>query len=90
MSVVDVPVEYAGALAAGRRELRRELLRELLRSKTFVIGAVVLAVLDRLRDLRPGDRAARPLRPEPPRDQQAPSGAHSSAPISSAATCSRA
>jgi len=42
MSIVDIPVEDAGALAAGRSEIRRELLRELLRSKTFVVGAVIL------------------------------------------------
>jgi peptide/nickel transport system permease protein len=43
-SIADVPVESAGALQAGRREVRGELLRELGRSKTFVIGAVILLV----------------------------------------------
>lgn len=42
MSVGAVPVESAGALHAGRREVRRELLRELARSPLFWIGAVVL------------------------------------------------
>ena len=42
MSIVDVPVESAGALQAGRREVRRELLRELVRSPMFMIGAIVL------------------------------------------------
>jgi peptide/nickel transport system permease protein len=42
MSVGAVPVESAGALQAGRREVRRELLRELVRSPLFVIGALVL------------------------------------------------
>lgn len=42
MSIVDVPVESAGALQAGRREVRGELLRELLRSPMFMIGAIVL------------------------------------------------
>ena len=42
MSIADVPVESAGALQAGRHEVRRELLQELLRSKTFLIGAVIL------------------------------------------------
>jgi peptide/nickel transport system permease protein len=44
MSIADVPIESAGALQAGRTEIRRELLRELLRSKTFLIGAIVLLV----------------------------------------------
>jgi peptide/nickel transport system permease protein len=44
MSIVDVPIESAGALQAGRREVRRELLRELLRSKTFLVGAIVLLI----------------------------------------------
>ena len=43
-SIADVPVESAGALQAGRREVRRELLRELLRSRTFLIGATVLLI----------------------------------------------
>ena len=42
MSVGAVPVESAGALQAGRREVRRELLRELVRSPLFVIGALML------------------------------------------------
>ncbi len=42
MSIADVPVESAGALRAGQREVRRELLRELLHSKTFLVGAIVL------------------------------------------------
>ena len=42
MSIVDIPVESAGALQAGRHEVRRELLREVLRSKTFLIGAIIL------------------------------------------------
>jgi peptide/nickel transport system permease protein len=42
MSIADVPVESAGALRAGQREVRSELLRELLRSKTFLVGAIVL------------------------------------------------
>jgi peptide/nickel transport system permease protein len=42
MSVGAVPVESAGALHAGRNEVRRELLRELARSPLFWIGAVVL------------------------------------------------
>ena len=42
MSVGAVPVESAGALQAGRREVRRELLRELVRSPLFVIGVLML------------------------------------------------
>jgi peptide/nickel transport system permease protein len=41
-SIADVPIESAGALRAGRREVRRELLGELLRSPVFLIGAFVL------------------------------------------------
>ena len=44
MSVGAVPIESAGALAAGRREVRREVLRELVRSPLFLIGAFVLLV----------------------------------------------
>jgi len=44
MTVGAVPIESAGALQAGRREVRRELLRELLRSPLFLIGALVLLV----------------------------------------------
>src|SRR5581483_3796186 len=36
------PIESAGALQAGKREVRRELLRELLRSPLFLVGAAVL------------------------------------------------
>jgi peptide/nickel transport system permease protein len=42
VSVGTVPIESAGALQAGRREVRREVLRELLRSKLFLVGAFVL------------------------------------------------
>jgi peptide/nickel transport system permease protein len=44
VSIVDIPVESAGALAAGRRDVRRELLRELVRSPLFLFGAFVLLV----------------------------------------------
>jgi peptide/nickel transport system permease protein len=42
MSVGAVPIESAGALQAGRHQVRRELLRELVRSPLFLIGAFVL------------------------------------------------
>jgi peptide/nickel transport system permease protein len=42
MSVGAVPIESAGALQAGRREVRRELLGELVRSPLFLIGVFVL------------------------------------------------
>ena len=42
MSIVDIPVEDAGALQAGRSEVRGEVLRQLVRSPTFVVGAIVL------------------------------------------------
>ena len=42
MSVTAVPIESAGAVAAGKREVRRELLRELVRSPLFIVGSVIL------------------------------------------------
>ncbi len=42
MSVGAVPVESAGALQAGRHDVRREALRELVRSPLFIIGSLVL------------------------------------------------
>jgi peptide/nickel transport system permease protein len=42
MSVGAVPVESAGALQAGQRQVRRELLGELTRSPLFIIGVLVL------------------------------------------------
>jgi len=44
MSIVDIPVEDAGVLAAGRREIRRDVFRELLRSPTFIVGVIVLSI----------------------------------------------
>ena len=44
MSIADVPVESAGALRAGRTEVRRELLRELGHSPTFLVGATILLI----------------------------------------------
>jgi len=42
VSAAAPPVEAAGALDAGVRQVRRELLHELLRSKTFLVGAVIV------------------------------------------------
>jgi peptide/nickel transport system permease protein len=44
MSIVDIPVEDAAALQAGRREVRREIFRELLRSPTFLVGSIILLI----------------------------------------------
>ncbi|HLY48576.1 MAG TPA: ABC transporter permease [Solirubrobacteraceae bacterium] len=44
MSVTAVPVESAGALSAGKTEVRRELLRELARSPLFWVGCFILLV----------------------------------------------
>ncbi|HTT31193.1 MAG TPA: ABC transporter permease [Solirubrobacteraceae bacterium] len=44
MSIVDIPVEDAGALQAGRSGVRHDVFRELLRSPTFIVGAIVLAI----------------------------------------------
>ena len=43
-SIVDIPVEDAGALQAGRSGVRQEVFRQLLRSPTFIVGAIVLAI----------------------------------------------
>ncbi|MGH2884701.1 MAG: ABC transporter permease [Solirubrobacteraceae bacterium] len=37
-------MEDAGALAAGRHEIRREVFRELLRSPTFIVGSIILLI----------------------------------------------
>jgi len=42
VSAAAPPVEAAGALDAGVRQVRRELLHELVRSKTFLVGAVIV------------------------------------------------
>ncbi|HET9720157.1 MAG TPA: ABC transporter permease [Solirubrobacteraceae bacterium] len=42
MSVGAIPIESAGALQAGRRQVRRELLVDLVRSPLFLLGAIVL------------------------------------------------
>jgi peptide/nickel transport system permease protein len=44
MSIVDIPVEDAGALQAGRSGVRHDVFRELMRSPTFIVGAIVLAI----------------------------------------------
>jgi peptide/nickel transport system permease protein len=42
MSIVDIPVEDAGALQAGQHEVSAEVFRGLLRTPAFIVGAVVL------------------------------------------------
>jgi peptide/nickel transport system permease protein len=44
MSIIDIPVEDAGALRAAQTNVRKELLRELVHSKTFLVGATVLSI----------------------------------------------
>jgi len=44
MSIVDIPVEDAGALEAVGSEVRGDFLRRLLRSPMFLIGATVLLI----------------------------------------------
>jgi peptide/nickel transport system permease protein len=44
MSIIDIPVEDAGALRAAQTDVRKELLRELVHSKTFLVGATVLSI----------------------------------------------
>lgn len=43
-AIADVGVEDAGALQAGRNEVRREMFGELLHSPTFLVGAFILFV----------------------------------------------
>jgi peptide/nickel transport system permease protein len=42
MSIVDLPVEDAGALKAGQHEVSAEVFRGLLHTPSFIVGAVVL------------------------------------------------
>jgi peptide/nickel transport system permease protein len=44
MSIVDIPVEDAGAIQAAGADVGREVFRELLRSPIFIIGATVLLI----------------------------------------------
>lgn len=76
MSIVDIPVESAGALQAGRREVRGELLRELLRSKMFLVGAIVLLVWIVFAIFGPAIAPHDPLAQNLEGINQAPSSAH--------------
>jgi peptide/nickel transport system permease protein len=42
VSAAAPPVQAAGALDAGVKQVRRELLHQLLKSKTFLVGAVIV------------------------------------------------
>ena len=55
---------------------RRERMRLLLRSPSFIIGAVVILLLGRLRLARLADHSVRPDLRQTPDLTQAPSGAH--------------
>jgi peptide/nickel transport system permease protein len=44
VSVTAVPIESAGALSAGKAEVRREIIHELVRSPLLLIGCFVLLV----------------------------------------------
>jgi peptide/nickel transport system permease protein len=76
MSIADVPVESAPAVAAARAELRGEFFRNLLHSTTFIIGAAIVgfwilaAIFGNL--LVPHD----PLTQDLNNINQAPSGSH--------------
>ncbi len=76
MSIADIPIEDAGALQAGRREIRRELLGELLRSKTFLIGAAVVAVWIACAIFGPAIAPHSPYAQNLEQINKAPSGAH--------------
>ena len=59
MSIVDIPVEDAGALqAAGRSEVRGEVFRQLRALADVHRRRDRAPDLDHLRDLRLGDRSA--------------------------------
>jgi peptide/nickel transport system permease protein len=76
MSVDTVPVESAGAISAGRADLRRDLLGRLVRQRTFMAGAIILgfwilsAIFGNL--VVPHDPLAQNLL----NNNQAPSGSH--------------
>jgi len=76
MSITDIPVESAAAVASAQAELRGEFLRGLVRSKTFIIGAsivgfwILAAIFGNL--LVPHDPLAQDLN----NINQAPSGSH--------------
>jgi peptide/nickel transport system permease protein len=76
MSVDTVPVESAGAISAGRADLRRDLLGRLVRQRTFMAGAIILgfwilsAIFGNL--VVPHDPLAQSLL----NNNQAPSGSH--------------
>lgn len=76
MSVDTVPVESAGAISAGRADLRRDLLGRLVRQRTFMAGAIILgfwilsAIFGNL--VVPHDPLAQSLQ----NINQAPSGSH--------------
>ena len=76
MSIVDIPVESAGALQAGRREVRREYLRQLLRSPMFLIGATVLVIWIICAIFGPAIAPKDPLAQNLESINQAPSSAH--------------
>ncbi len=76
MSIVDIPVESAGALQAGRREVRRERVRELLRTPMFLIGATVLLIWIICAIAGPAIAPQDPLAQNLEAINQAPSSAH--------------
>ena len=70
-------------------QARRETLRLLLRRPAFIIGNVIIIVLDHLRRPRPADHAVRPVQRLLGRPSAAQPGASGSARTGSGATSSR-
>jgi peptide/nickel transport system permease protein len=76
MSITDIPVESAPAVASAQAELRGEFVRDLVHSKAFIVGACVVgfwilaAIFGNL--LVPHDPLAQDLN----NINQAPSGSH--------------
>jgi len=76
VSIVDIPVESAGALQAGRSEVRGETLRQLLRSPMFLIGATILLIWIVCAIFGPALAPHDPLAQNLEGINQAPSSAH--------------
>jgi peptide/nickel transport system permease protein len=76
VSIVDIPVESAGVLQAGRSEVRGETLRQLLRSPMFLIGATILLIWIVCAIFGPALAPHDPLAQNLEGINQAPSSAH--------------
>jgi peptide/nickel transport system permease protein len=76
VSAANPAVEAAGSLDAGVGQVRRELLRQLVRSKTFLVGATIVAFWALCAILGGTLAPHNPLAENPPPWNVAPSGSH--------------